>query len=238
MPTPHIAAEKGDIAKTVIMPGDPLRAKYIAEHYLESAKCFTSIRNILGYTGMFHGKQISVMASGMGMPSIGIYSYELYHFYGVETIIRIGTAGGISPQVHVKDIVCAMGACTDSRYIDQFGLNGSFSAIGDFEMIKKAQMIAKEKNIGFHIGNVLSSDIYYEEEDFMSNWKKMGVLAVEMESAALYINAARAGKKALALLTISASDFEEKTLSARETEQCMQDMIELSLKIGVGEEEK
>ncbi len=238
MSTPHNSAEIGEIAKVVIMPGDPLRAKYIAEHYLEDTKCFNSLRNMLGYTGMYKGQPVSVMASGMGMPSIGIYSYELYHMYDVDTIIRIGSAGSLNPEVSVTDIVCAMGASTDSNYISQFDLSGSFSALADYSLIKDAEILAKEKNIKFHVGNILSSDVYYEENERMTTWKNLGLIAIEMETAALYINAARAGKSAVSLLTISASDYEDRELSAMETQQCLDEMIEISLLLAVRKTEK
>lgn len=233
MSTPHNSAEIDQISKTVIMPGDPLRAKYIAKQYLEDAKCFNKLRNILGYSGIYKGKHISVMSSGMGMPSIGIYSHELYNMYDVDTIIRIGSAGSLSPNVKVTDIVCAMGASTDSNYISQFQICGSFSALADYSLLRDADLLSKERNIKLHMGNVLSSDVYYDESNRMNSWKKLGVLAVEMETAALYINAARAGKRAVSLLTISASEYENRELSALETQHSLDEMIELSLAMAV-----
>ena len=204
MATPHNAAELGAIAKTVLMPGDPLRAKFVAETYLENPVCFNTVRNMLGYTGMYHGKQVSVMGSGMGMPSIGIYSYELYHFYGVERIVRIGTAGGLGDQVQLRDVVIGMGACTDSNYAAQFRLPGTFAPLASFRLVEKAVQAARRMNVPVQVGNVLSSDLFYgDDETSLDTWKKMGVLAVEMESAALYMNAARAGKEALGVFTIS-----------------------------------
>ncbi|MEF2795685.1 MAG: purine-nucleoside phosphorylase, partial [Hydrogeniiclostridium sp.] len=204
MSTPHNAAEPGAIAKTVLMPGDPLRAKFVAETYLENPVCFNTVRNMLGFTGTYHGKPVSVMGSGMGMPSIGIYSYELFHFYNVDRIIRIGTAGGIADGVQLRDVVVGVGACTDSNYAAQFRLPGTFAPIASFRLAEKAVQAARRLGVPVRAGNVLSSDLFYgDDETSLETWKKMGVLAVEMESAALYMNAARAGKEALCLLTIS-----------------------------------
>ena len=231
-PTPHNAANPGDIAKTVLMPGDPLRAKFIAETYLENPVCFNTVRNMLGYTGTYQGKRVSVMGSGMGMPSIGIYSYELYHFYNVETIIRIGSAGGIADHVHVRDVVIGIGACTDSNYGSQFHLPGAFAPIGDFTLAQKAVQYAQEHKIHTIVGNVLSSDTFYgDDPDALPAWKKMGVLAVEMESAALYMNAARAGKRALCLLTVSDCPFTGESLSAEERQTSFREMMEIALAI-------
>ena len=231
-PTPHNAAKLGDIAKTVLMPGDPLRAKFIAETYLEHPVCFNTVRNMLGYTGEYQGKRVSVMGSGMGMPSIGIYSYELFHFYDVDRIIRIGSAGGIADGVHVRDIVVGLGACTDSNYGSQYHLPGAFAPIADFGLAQKAVQFAQGRGIKTVVGNVLSSDTFYgDDEGALAAWKKMGVLAVEMESAALYMNAARAGKKALCLLTVSDCPFTGESLSAEDRQTSFREMMEIALAI-------
>lgn len=231
-PTPHNAAREGEIAKTVLMPGDPLRAKFIAEQYLDDIVCFNQVRNMLGFTGNYHGRRVSVMGSGMGMPSIGIYSYELYHFYGVENIIRIGSAGGISDQVKVRDLVAGMSASTNSNYAAQYKLPGSVAPTADFGLLEQAVAAARERNLPIHVGNILSSDVFYTQ-DFSDNdaWKSMGVLCVEMEAAALYLNAARAGKKALCLLTISDHLYTGESLSAQERQTSFRDMMEVALSI-------
>ena len=232
MSTPHNDAGKGEIAKTVLMPGDPLRAKYIADHYLEGARCFNTVRNMLGYTGTYHGKEISVMGGGMGMPSVGIYSYELYHFYDVESIIRIGSAGALQDELNARDIVIGMGACTNSDYASQYRLPGTYAPIADYGLLKKAVDVAEEKGIPVKVGNILSSDIFYNDDDSVNEkWRRMGVLAVEMEAAALYMNAARAGKKALCILTISDHLFKEQALDARERETSFTQMMEIALEL-------
>lgn len=234
MGTPHNAAEKGQIAKTVLMPGDPLRAKYIAETYLEDVECFNTVRNMLGYTGTYKGKKVSVMGGGMGIPSIGIYSYELYHFYDVESIIRIGSAGGFQDDVNVMDIVIGMGACTNSNYAHQYGLSGTFAPIADYELLEKAVQIAKAQGASVKVGNILSSDTFYDDDSTANEkWKKMGVLAVEMEAAALYMNAARAGKKALCMLTISDHLFKDESLSAADRQTGFGKMMEIALNLAV-----
>ncbi len=231
-PTPHNGAKLGEIADTVLMPGDPLRAKYIAEHYLQDAKCFNTVRNMLGYTGTYEGRKVSVMGGGMGMPSVGLYTYELFHFYKVENIIRIGSAGGIADGIHTHDIVVAMGACTDSNYAAQYHLPGTFAPTADYGLMSKAVKAAQEQNAHTVVGNVLSSDVFYgDDENALAQWKKMGILAVEMEAAALYMNAARCGKKALCLLTISDCPFTGESLSAEERETGFNDMIKIALKI-------
>ena len=230
VPTPHNQAKKGDIAKTVLMPGDPLRAKFIADNYLENVTCFNTVRNMLGFTGTYQGKEVSVMGGGMGMPSIGIYSYELFHFYDVDNIIRIGSAGGISDDIKVRDIVFGMAASTNSNYASQYKLPGTIAPTANFELLEKAVRIAREKNISFTAGNILSSDIFYTEDAADNDaWKKMGVLAVEMEAAALYLNAARAGKKALCILTISDHLYTGESLSAEERQTTFRDMMEIAL---------
>ena len=232
MSTPHNEAGKGEIAKTVLMPGDPLRAKYIADHYLEGARCFNTVRNMLGYTGTYHGKEISVMGGGMGMPSVGIYSYELYHFYDVESIIRIGSAGALQDELNARDIVIGMGACTNSDYASQYRLPGTYAPIADYGLLKKAVDVAEEKGIQVKVGNILSSDIFYNDDDSVNEkWRRMGVLAVEMEAAALYMNAAWAGKKALCILTISDHLFKEQALDARERETSFTQMMEIALEL-------
>lgn len=232
MSTPHNGAEKGDIAKTVLMPGDPLRAKYIADTYLKDVKCFNTVRNMFGYTGTYEGKEVSVMGGGMGMPSIGIYSFELYHFYDVDQIIRIGSAGGISDKVKVRDLVIGMGASTNSNFASQYKLPGSFAPIADFGLLRKAVEIAEEKNIPVAVGNILSSDTFYTDDETANDqWKKMQILCVEMEAAALYMNAARAGKKALCMLTISDHLYTGEALSAEERQTSFHEMMEVALKL-------
>jgi len=231
-PTPHNGAKKGEIAKTVSMPGDPLRAKYIAETYLENPVKVTSVRNMLGFTGTYKGKEISVMGGGMGMPSMGIYSYELYHFYDVDQIIRIGSAGSLQDKVELMDVVIAMGACTDSNYAYQYGLPGTFAPIADYELLSKAAEAAGKQGRKVVVGNVLSSDIFYNADSGVNDkWRNMGVLAVEMETAALYMNAAAAGKKALCMLTISDLVFGEEKLSAEERQLGFGKMIEIALEL-------
>lgn len=230
-PTPHIDATPEDFAKTVLMPGDPLRAKFIAETFLENAKLVNNVRGIHGYTGTFEGTKVSVMASGMGMPSIGIYSYELYNFFGVENIMRIGSAGAMHKDIKVRDIVMGMGACTNSRFAHQFDLPGDFSAICSYEMLKKSTAVADEMNLPYHVGNILSSDTFYSDDtEASAKWSKMGVMAVEMEAAALYMNAARCGKNALAICTISDHLLTGEATSAEERQNSFTDMMQLALK--------
>jgi len=234
IPTPHIAAKsKDEIAKTVLMPGDPLRAKLIADNFLEDVTCFNTVRNMLGYTGTYKGKKVSVMGSGMGMPSIGIYSYELFNFYDVDNIIRVGSAGSISEKVNVKDIILAMGACTNSNYMSQYHLPGTFAPIADYKLLKAAEEAATKKGLNVAVGNVLSSDTFYnaDAETATPAWKKMGVLAVEMEAAALYANATYAGKSALCILTVSDSILTGEALSAEERQTGFSQMLELALEI-------
>ena len=231
-PTAHNSAGKGDFARTVLMPGDPLRAKYIAETYLENPRQVTSVRNMFGYTGTYHGKEISVMGGGMGMPSVGIYSYELFHFYDVDQIIRIGSAGALQDHIKLMDVVIGMGACTDSNYAYQYGLPGTFAPIADYELMSRAIAAAKEQGTNVVVGNVLSSDIFYNQrEDVNDLWRSMGVLAVEMEAAALYMNAAKAGKKALCLLTISDHIYTGEALSAEDRQVGFGKMMEIALEL-------
>ena len=232
MATPHNSANKGDFAKTVLMPGDPLRAKYIAETYLENPVCFNTVRNMFGYTGTYKGKKISVMGGGMGMPSIGIYSYELYNMYDVDNIIRIGSAGGLQEDVNVKDVVIGMGACTDSNYAYQYELPGTFAPIADYGLLEKAVNVARAQGANVKVGNIVSSDVFYNKfTDVNKKWAEMGCLAVEMEAAALYMNAAKAHKKALCILTISDHLFKEGELSAEERQNGFHQMMEIALEL-------
>ena len=232
VPTPHNSAQQGDIAKTVLMPGDPLRAKFIAENFLEDVKCFNIVRNMFGFTGTYKGKKVSVMGGGMGMPSIGIYSYELFKFYDVDRIIRIGTAGSIDDKVELKDVVVGMGACTNSNFASQYKLPGTFAPIASFDLVSKAVKSGEQQGIKTVVGNVLSSDTFYDaDETALSKWKSMGVLAVEMEAAALYMNAAYLGKEALCLLTISDCPFKGLSLPAEERQVGFTDMMKIALEI-------
>lgn len=233
-PTPHNGAVEGDIAKTVLMPGDPLRAKFIADTYLEDVRCFNTVRNMLGYTGTYQGVPVSVMGGGMGMPSIGIYSYELFNFYGVESIIRVGSAGGIADEVKVRDVVAGMGACTNSNYAHQYQLPGTYAPIASFDLLERAVEAGREQGVELKAGNVLSSDTFYDDNDQATvSWQKMGVLAVEMEAAALYMNAARANKKALCLLTISDLPLKGESLSAEERQTSFTQMMEIALAVAI-----
>lgn len=239
-PTPHIDATPKDFAKTVLMPGDPLRSKFIAENFLENAKSVNNVRGIHGYTGMYKNTPVSVMASGMGMPSIGIYSHELFNFFDVESIIRVGSAGGMCEKVRVRDIIIAQGACTDSNYAHTFNLPGTFAPIADYKTLKTAADIAEGMGIPFVVGNVVSSDTFYNDNENIPAgmasadlWRKMGVLGVEMEAAALYMNAARSGKRALALLTVSDHLVTGESLSAEDRQNTFTDMIKLSLETAV-----
>lgn len=232
IPTPHIKAIEGQIAKTVLMPGDPLRAKFIADKYLSEAICFNQVRNMLGFTGTYKGKRISVMGSGMGMPSIGIYSYELFHFYGVENIIRIGSAGALADTVKLRDIVIAMTASTNSNYAAQFKMPGTISPCADFSLLRRAVEVAEKKKLRAVVGNVLSSDTFYDDNaDANDLWKKMGILAIEMETAALYLNAVRAGKKALGIFTVSDHIYTGEALSSEERQSSFTDMMEVALEV-------
>lgn len=230
MATPHNTAGRGDIASIVLMPGDPLRAKLIAETYLEDAACFNTVRNMFGYTGNYKGKRISVMGSGMGVPSMGIYSYELYTEYDVDRIIRIGSIGGIADHVHLRDIIFAMGAATNSNYASQYGLPGTFAPTADYGMLKTAEETARERKVPALVGNVVTSDTFYCDHSSANDaWKKMGILGVEMETAGLYMNAARLGKKALAMFTVSDHVYTGESLSAMERQESFQDMMEIAL---------
>ena len=229
-PTPHINACPEDFAKTVLMPGDPKRSEFIAKNFLENVRLVNDVRGVKGYTGEYKGKPVSVMASGMGMPSIGIYSFELFNFFGVENIIRVGSAGAISDAVELRDIIIAQGACTDSRFAAQFCLSGDFAPIADFSLLSAAAKTAKSLKIPAHVGNILSSDLFYgDDKTAMDGWKKMGVLGVEMEAAALYMNAARAGKKSLAICTCSDHIYRDEHLTSAERETSFTKMIERAL---------
>ena len=232
IPTPHITAKEGDFARTVLMPGDPLRAKYIAENFLTDAVLVNNVRGVHGYTGMYNGKRVSVMASGMGMPSMGIYSYERFKFYDVDNIIRIGTAGSLQPDLKIRDLAIAMGACTDSNYAAQYELPGTFAPIASFDLLRKAvDQAEKMGNVGYKVGNVASSDVFYSERPTMEAWQKMGVLAVEMETAALYMNAARTGKNALTICTISDSLVTGEVTTSEERQTSFADMMKVALEI-------
>lgn len=230
MPTPHNNAKKGDIAKIVLMPGDPLRAKYIAETFLENAVCYNTVRNMLGYTGYYKGKKISVQGSGMGMPSIGIYSYELFSKYDVDSIIRVGTIGGMAENVELRDVILAEGACTDSAYAGQYNLNGTFAPVASFDLLRKVAETAEKMGIKYHVGNILSSDKFYnDDKEASKNWLKMGVLGVEMEAAALYMNAARLNKSALCIATVSDHIFKGTSTTAEERQTSFKDMMLIAL---------
>lgn len=232
--TPHINAEADAFGKTVLMPGDPLRSKFIAENYLENAKLVNNIRGIQGYTGTYKGTKVSVMASGMGMPTIGIYSYELYNFFGVENIMRIGSTGALQEDVKVRDIIIGMGACTNSNYASQYGLSGTFAPIASYSLMKEAIQQAEKLHASYHVGNVLSSDAFYsDDKTAIAGWQKMGVLCVEMEAAALYMNAARAGKNALAILTVSDHMVTGEETTAEERQNSFTQMMEIALNTAV-----
>ena len=239
-PTPHINAAPEDFAKTVLMPGDPLRSKYIAENFLTDAKLINNVRGVQGYTGTYKGERVTVMASGMGMPSIGIYSYELYQFFGVENIMRIGSAGAMKEEIRVRDIVMGMGACTNSHFADQYHLPGTFAPIASYKMLKTCAEIADKMDVRYHVGNLLSSDTFYNDEEnvfegFRStpSWSKMGVMAVEMEAAALYMNAARCGKNALAICTVSDHLLTGECTTSEERQNSFTQMMELALETAI-----
>ncbi len=230
MPTAHNKANIGDFAKTVLMPGDPLRAKHIAETYLSECTLVNNVRGIQGYTGKYKGKAVSVMASGMGMPSMGIYSYELFSFYDVENIIRIGSAGAINPDVKVRDIVLGMGACTNSNYASQYKMPGTFAPICSYTLLERTIRMCNEHNAVYHVGNILSSDTFYnDDETATERWARMGVMAIEMEAAALYMNAAKLNKNALAICTISDHILTGEELSADERQTSFGQMMDIAL---------
>ena len=232
--TPHIKATPVDFAKTVLMPGDPLRSKFVAETFLENPVLVNNVRGIQGYTGTYKGVPVSVMASGMGMPSIGIYSYELYNFFGVENIIRVGSIGGIADGVKLRDIIIAEGACTTSNFAVQYGLEGTFAPIASYELMSRAIGEAEKIGVRYLVGNVLSSDVFYNANPNASKmWKNMGVLGVEMEAAALYMNAAYSGKRALAICTVSDHIFTGESLDAEARRSSFTDMMEIALNTAI-----
>ena len=239
MATPHNIAKPEDIAKTVLMPGDPLRSKFIAEHFLENPVLFNNVRGIQGYTGTYKGVKVSVMASGMGMPSMGIYSYELFNFFGVENIMRIGSVGAMREDIKVREVILGMGACTDSSYGEQFHLPGVYAPICDFELLCTAVEEAKKLGSKFHVGNILSSDRFYDDAaDDNKKWHKMGVLGCEMEAAALYMNAARAGKRALTICTVSNNLVTGEQISAEDIQNTFTEMMEIALNTAVAIDKK
>lgn len=231
IPTPHINAPAGSFAETVLMPGDPLRAKFIADEYLENVKLVNNVRNVQGYTGYYQGKRVSVMASGMGCPSIGIYSYELFNFYNVQSIIRIGSAGSLSPAINLNDIVIGISAYSDLGYVNNFGFHGNIAPCCSYELLSRAMEYSKSIPCNIFCGPVYTTDLFYSQENKTDTLQKLGVLAVEMESAALYINAAQAGKKALAICTISDSLVTGDVLPAGERQSGFRNMMELGLKL-------
>ena len=230
VPTHHIAAKAGEIAKTVLMPGDPLRSKFIAETYLENPVLVNNVRGVQGYTGTWKGKPVTVMASGMGQPSIGIYSYELYKEYDVDAIIRIGSCGSFHPDLHVRDIIIAMGACTNGNFAKQFNMPGTFAPLADFDLVRRAADLCEARGVNYKVGNIFSSDMFYNAAGTDMEWAKMGVLGVEMESAALYCNAAWTGKKALCICTVSDNFLHpEENATVEERQTAFTDMMEVAL---------
>jgi purine-nucleoside phosphorylase len=230
--TPHIKPNGVEIAETILLPGDPLRAKFIAETYLDNPVQFNSVRNMFGYTGSYQGKKVSVMGTGMGMPSMSLYSWELIHVFGVKNLIRIGTCGAIQDQMNLYDIVLAMGASTDSRYVHQYNLPGEYSNIASFSLLEKAKKGVDEKGFPVHVGNVLSSDIFYNADPTaIEKWRKMGILCVEMETAGLYMNAAYAGVNALTILTVSDHILRNEQTSPEERQNAFTQMMEIALEL-------
>lgn len=232
MTTPHNSAVKGDIAETILLPGDPLRAKFIAENFLEDPVQFNTVRNMLGYTGAYKGKRISVMGTGMGVPSIGIYSYELIHFYGVKNLIRVGSCGAFQEDLKLYDVIIGMGASTNSNYAHQYGLPGTYSATASWELLYKAVKVAEDKGIPVRVGNILTSDTFYSADaESTAKWQSMNVLAAEMESFALYCNAAHAGVNALTILTVSDSIVNKEETTPEEREKSFTRMMEIALEL-------
>ncbi len=230
-PTPHIGCQPGDFARTVLMPGDPLRARFIAETYLDNVRLVNNVRGVQGYTGEYKGKKVSVMASGMGIPSIGIYSYELFHFYGVENIIRIGSAGMLHPDLKLRSVVAAMSAYSNSDYGAQFGFKGNLAPCASWKLLKAAYDKAVGMGVDMPVGPVYSSDCFYDASAPLGKLRELGVLAVEMEAYALYLNAAYAGKNALALLTISDNPFTGEELDSDARQNTFTQMMEIALEI-------
>lgn len=232
MGTPHIDPSGVDIAETILLPGDPLRAKFIAETYFENARCFNQVRGMLGFTGTYRGKPVSVMGTGMGIPSISLYSYELIHFFDVKNLVRVGSCGAMQPDMELYDVVIAQGASTDSSYLDQFGLPGQWAALSSYRLLEKAKRAADERGQRTHVGNVLSSDVFYSADaDASGKWAKMGILAVEMEAAGLFANAAAAGVDALAILTVSDQIVTEAKTTPEERQTAFTAMIEIALEL-------
>lgn len=229
MATPHNEANLGDIAETILLPGDPLRAKVIADTFLENPVQFNGVRNMLGFTGIYKGKKVSVMGTGMGIPSIGIYSHELIHFYGVKNLIRVGSCGSMQEKAALGDILIAQGACTDSNFAHQYQLPGTFSAIADYTLLKTAQEIAQREGFPYHVGNILSGDVFYTETPEWKSWAKMGVLGIEMESYALYCEAARAGVRALGIFTVSDSMVTGEETTAEQRQKEFTNMMKVAL---------
>lgn len=233
-PTPHINASPSDFGETVLMPGDPLRAQFIAQTFLTDAKLVNNVRGIQGYTGTYKGVTVSVMASGMGMPSMGIYSYELYNFFDVQNIIRVGSAGSLNSKVKVRDLVIGMGASTNSNFASQYNLPGTFAPIASYKMLKEVVKSAENLGATYHIGNILSSDVFYGDDNTTTErWAKMGVMAVEMEAAALYMSAARAGKNAIAICTVSDHILTGEETTAEERQNSFTQMMEIALDTAV-----
>lgn len=230
-PTPHIGAQYGEIAQSVLMAGDPLRAKFMAEKFLENPVQFNNVRGMLGFTGTYKGKRVSVMGHGMGIPSIGIYTYELFNFYGVETIIRVGSAGAIQKDLHIGDLVIGQGACTDSNYGSQYELPGTFAPIADFSLVRGAADACERMGYRYRVGNLFSSDIFYSDNAYNDKWTSMGVLAIEMEAAALYMNAARAGKKALTICTVSDHLITGEATTAEERQTTFTHMMDVAFSL-------
>lgn len=230
-PTPHIGAQYGEIVQSVLMAGDPLRAKFMAEKFLENPVQFNNVRGMLGFTGTYKGKRVSVMGHGMGIPSIGIYTYELFNFYGVETIIRVGSAGAIQKDLHIGDLVIGQGACTDSNYGSQYELPGTFAPIADFSLVRGAADACERMGYRYRVGNLFSSDIFYSDNAHNDKWTSMGVLAIEMEAAALYMNAARAGKKALTICTISDHLITGEATTAEERQTTFTHMMDVAFSL-------
>ena len=230
-PTPHIGAQYGEIAETVIMAGDPLRVKFMAEKFLENPVLFNNVRGMLGYTGTYKGKRVSMMGHGMGMASIGIYTYELYNFYDVKTIIRVGSAGSLHEDLHLGDLIIAMGACTNSSYGRQFEVPGIYAPIADFDLLRAAADSCDRMGYRYRVGNVLSSDTFYNENAHNDKWMQLGVMAVEMEVAALYMNAARSGNRALAIMTISDHIITGEATTAEQRQTTFTKMMEVALSL-------
>lgn len=233
IPTPHISAALGDFAETVLMPGDPLRSKFIAENFLQDAVLVNNVRGVQGYTGTYKGKRVSVMASGMGMPAIGIYSHELFNFYDVKNIIRVGTAGGMSEDVKVRDIVMGLACVTNSNWAAQYEINATIPAVCSYELLKKAEAAAESIGVKPHIGTIFSSDVFYDKTRDYDKWRAMGVKAVEMEAAALYMEAARAGKNALCICTVSDHMVTGESCSSDERQTSFTTMMEIALETAI-----